>query len=80
MEKKGEILNQLAIITDLIENINIKFDSATIVFNVKDDEFKRIYNYTSRKQGDKFVELREDVKDFSINISDVHVKINKNSV
>jgi len=80
MEKKGEILNQLAIITDLIENLNIKFDSAMIVFNVKDDEFKRIYNYTSRKQGDKFVELKEDVKDFSITISDVQVKINKNSV
>lgn len=80
MKKKGEILNQLAIIADLIENVNLEYDSATIVFNVKEDEFRRIYNYTSRKQGEKFVELKDDVKDFSINITDIHVIINKNSV
>lgn len=79
MEKKGEVLNQLAIITDLIEKVNIDYNSATIVFNVKEDEFRRIYNYTSRKQGEKFVELKDDVKDFSIHISDVHVIINKSS-
>ena len=80
MKKKGEVLNQLAIIADLIENISLEYDSATITFNVNDDEFRRIYNYTSRKQGDKFVELKDDVKNFSINITDVHVIINKNSV
>jgi len=79
MEKKGDMLNQLAIITDLIEKSNINFTLATIIFDVKKDEFKRIYNYTSRKQGDKFVELKDDVKDFSININDVHIIINKNS-
>jgi hypothetical protein len=80
MEKKGEILNQLAIIADLIEKVNLNYNSATIVFNVKENEFKRIYNYTSRKNGDKFIELKDDVRDFLITINNVHVKINKSNV
>ena len=35
MEKKGDILNQLAIISDLLEKINANTESKTIVLNLK---------------------------------------------
>lgn len=80
MEKKGEILNQLAIISDLVENVNIECVGATITFDVKEKEFINIYNYTSRKNGDVFIPLREDVKSFTIGISNVNIIINKSNV
>lgn len=80
MEKKGDMLNQLAIITDLIEKVNFAFNTASIVFDVNKKEFNNIYNYTSRKTGDEFVPLKDDAKNFSINISDVQIIINKSNV
>jgi hypothetical protein len=80
MEKKGEIINQLAIIVDLIEKVNIDFISSSIEFNVNEKEFTRIYNYTSRKNGEPFIDLDKDVTYFYITISDVIIKINKNNV
>jgi hypothetical protein len=80
MEKKGEIINQLAIIVDLIEKVNIDFISSGLEFNVNEKEFTRIYNYTSRKNGEAFVDLDKDTTDFYITISDVIIKINKSNV
>lgn len=80
MEKKGEIINQLAVIVDLIEKVNINYISSTLEFNVNEKEFIRIYNYTSRKNGESFIDLENDVTDFFITISDIQIKINKNSV
>lgn len=80
MEKKGDILNQLAIITDLIEKINIDYISSTIIFNLNENEFENVYNYTARKNNDKFVPLKKDINDFILNISDVHIIINKSNV
>ena len=34
MEKKGDILNQLAIISDLLEKVNVRVESKTIVFEL----------------------------------------------
>ena len=39
MEKKGELLNQLAIISDLLEKLNTNTESTTIVLNLKEEEF-----------------------------------------
>lgn len=80
MEKKGEFLNQLAIIADLLEKVNINFMSSTIVFDVSKDEFQNVYNYISRKQGEKFIELRDDIKSFTVNIGETRVIINKSNV
>lgn len=80
MEKTGETLNQLAIITDLIEKVNFEFVSAKIVFNVNSNEFNNIYNYTARKNGEEFVPLKDSTKNFSININDVQVTFNRNNV
>ena len=43
MEKKGEILNQLALISDLIEKVNADIKSNTIIFEVSKVEFERIF-------------------------------------
>lgn len=80
MEKKGDALNQLAIIADLIEKVNIDYNSSTIIFNVNEKEFENVYNYTARRNNDTFVPLKKDVKDFTLNIGDVKIIINKNNV
>lgn len=80
MEKKGEILTQLAVISDLIEKINLTYESATMIFNVSDAEFTRIYNYTSEKNGGNNIQLKNEMKTFSINISNTNIIISKNNV
>jgi len=80
MEKKGDMLNQLAIIADLMEKLNIDYNDSTIIFNVNEKEFENIYNYTSRKNNDIFIPLKSDVNDFILNIGDISIIFNKNSV
>lgn len=80
MEKKGDMLNQLAIIADLMEKVNIDYINTTIIFNVDEKEFENVYNYTARKNNDKFVPLKKDAKDFILNIGDVRIIINKSNV
>jgi hypothetical protein len=41
MEKKGELLNQLAIISDLLENINLETQSKIIVIELSKTEFEK---------------------------------------
>ena len=40
MEKKGELLNQLAIISDLLEKINTNTESKTIILELPESDFK----------------------------------------
>ena len=80
MEKKGDMLNQLAIIADLMEKLNIDYNDSTIIFNVNEKEFENIYNYTSRKNNDIFIPLKSDINDFMLNIGDISIIFNKNNV
>jgi hypothetical protein len=80
MEKTGDTINQLAIITDLIEKINIDYISAIIVFNLNEKEFENVYNYTVRKHGESFIPLKSDIKDFSLLMGDTKIIFNKNNV
>ena len=41
-KKKGELLNQLAIISDLIEKLNLDSVNQTTFFEVNDTEFDRV--------------------------------------
>ena len=43
MEKRGELLNQLAIISDLIEKLNSETESRTIVLEMKEVEFLKTF-------------------------------------
>lgn len=49
MEKKGEFFNQIAIIADLIENINFSPISRSLIFELDDDEFLRIFKLIQNK-------------------------------
>jgi hypothetical protein len=45
MEKKGNILTQMAIISDLLENVNMVPDTIRVVFDVQDKEYNRLLDY-----------------------------------
>lgn len=77
MEKKGSLINQFAIISDLIEKINLVPDSSTIVFTLSDDEFIKTHEYIKKKYGKS---LEKPEKTFSIKIGEVEIIFNTNSV
>jgi len=49
MVKKGDLFNQLAIISDLLEKCNLETVSETIIFEVSKTEFDRIYKMVQSK-------------------------------
>jgi hypothetical protein len=77
MEKKGEIINQLALISDLIEKVNLEFKSNTLVFDLEENVFYQTFEYITKKQN-----LRKSKPDktFTIKIGVVDIVFNKNSV
>lgn len=77
MEKKGSLINQLAIISDLIEKINMISDSSTVVFTLSDEEFLKTHEYIKKKYGKS---LENPEKTFSIKIGDVEFVFNMNNV
>jgi hypothetical protein len=77
MEKKGDILNQLAIIVDLIEKVNLEPINKRMVFELNDKEFVNAYEYFEKKQSRR----PEKVKDtFTITFNSVDIIFNRNSV
>lgn len=77
MEKKGELLNQLAIITDLIEKLNGDMKSSTIVFEVSNLEFNRIYEIIEKKYGRRSEKPKNT---FNITIGQVDIVFNTSNV
>ena len=73
MEKKGEILNQLALISDLIENINADIKSNTIVFEVSKVEFERILEIIEKKYNRKSQKVKNS---FTLSIGKIDVVFN----
>lgn len=76
MEKKGELINQLAIIVDLIENVNANTKSSTLVFELSKMEFDRVFDYIEKKY-DKRIEKPKN--SFNITIGKVDVVFNTNN-
>ena len=77
MEKKGNLLNQLAIITDLVEKINADTNMRTIIFGVSEIEFNRIYEIVSKNNEKK---NKKPTDTFMITIGSVEIIFNKNNV
>lgn len=77
MEKKGDLLNQLAIISDLIEKTNANIKSNTVVFEVSSSEFNRIYTIVQKKYGKTESQPKNS---FSIKIGEVDFVFNTNNV
>lgn len=77
MEKKGDLLNQLALIVDLIEKINLNDGEKTMTITVNETEFKELFDYFQNKNGKK-MKLLSDT--FSIYIETVEIIFNKSNV
>jgi hypothetical protein len=77
MEKKGDLLNQLAIISDLLEKLNANTESKTIVLNLKEDEFLNAFNVIQKKYGRR---IEKPETTFSISIGEVDIVFNMNNV
>jgi hypothetical protein len=77
MERKGDLLNQLAIISDLIEKVTVKTESSTVVLELSNDEFNYSFDHIQKKYGRK---MDKPDDSFSITIGFVDIVFNKSSV
>jgi hypothetical protein len=77
MEKKGEMLNQLAIISDLLEKINLDTTNRTVVFELKENDFINAFEIIQKKYGKK---MDKPNKTFTITIGDVDIVFNMSNV
>lgn len=77
MEKKGNFFNQIAIISDLLEKINIELESRTVIFELKEEEFNRVYGLVTDKTKQNIKSVKNK---FSITIGEVNIIFSKNSV
>jgi hypothetical protein len=77
MEKKGELLNQLAIISDLLEKINAETESTTIVLEMTNENFLKSFETIQKKYGQKMSKPEDS---FTINIGEVNIVFNTNNV
>ena len=77
MEKKGELLNQLAIISDLLEKLNTNTESTTIILNLKEEEFLKAFDLIQKKYG-RIIDKPEET--FTISIGEVDVIFNMSNV
>lgn len=77
MEKKGEILNQLAIISDLLEKMNAETISRTLIFEMSESEFLKTFEIIQKKYGRK---LEKPTDTFTITIGMVDIVFNMNNV
>jgi hypothetical protein len=77
MEKKGDIFNQLAIISELLEQCNIVSNNQAIIIELDRDEFVRVYKLTQLK-AKRSLEIPKTT--FNIKIGSVDIIFNMNSV
>ena len=77
MERKGEILNQLAIISDLLEKINLDGENKTVIIDLSKKEFERIYKLIISKINIGQTEIENR---FSVKIGEIEFVFNTNNV
>lgn len=77
MEKKGELLNQLAIISDLLEKINTETISRTVILELDKEEFLKSFELIQKKYGRK---MDRPDGSFSISIGGVDIIFNMSNV
>ena len=77
MEKKGDILNQLAIVSDLLEKINAQTKSTTIIIELSNEEFDKVFDTIQKKYRMK---MDKPKNSFNITIGVTDIVFNTNSV
>jgi hypothetical protein len=76
MEKKGDIINQIALISDLIEKMNLNKVTSTLIFDLEEEVFLETFDYVNKKHNNK---MSKPGKIFTIKIGEVDIIFNKNS-
>jgi hypothetical protein len=76
MQKKGDLINQIAIISDLIEKMNLDKESSTLVFDLKENVFLETFEYVNKKHDNM---MPKPGKTFTIKIGEVDIIFNRNS-
>ncbi len=59
MEKKGNILTQLALISDLFEKSNMECDKVSVTLVVNEIEFRRLFTLFSKKAQSKLLIIND---------------------
>ncbi len=77
MEKKGDLLNQLAIISDLCEKMNSDTISRTLIFEMNESEFLKTFDLMQKKYGRKMDKPKDS---FTITIGIVDIVFNMSNV
>ena len=77
MEKKGDLLNQLAIITDLLEKINLDSKAISISIDLESTVFDSTFDIIQKKHGKRIDEVNNT---FTITIGFIDIVFNRNSV
>lgn len=71
--EQGEILNQLALISDLLEKINLKATNKKIILDVAPSDFDMLKSIIEDR-----IKIKTTVNNtFNINIGDILIVINK---
>ena len=73
MERKGEVFNQLAMIADLLENVNLESESKSVIFVVNEKEFNNLFRKITNRV--KSFEGDEAENTFSIKIGEINFVI-----
>lgn len=77
MEKKGDFFNQIAIISDLLEKINLESETRTVIFELNESEFNRVYKLINEKTKKNITTVKNK---FSIVIGEVNIIFSKSNV
>tara|TARA_R110001592_G_scaffold64818_9_gene199259 strand:+ start:11556 stop:11801 length:246 start_codon:yes stop_codon:yes gene_type:complete len=77
-EKKGDILNQLAIISDLIEKVAIESNASTLFYELDEEQYEEVYEYIKEKFSGEGVE-EDSSGTFSILMGEITIMFSKNS-
>jgi hypothetical protein len=77
MEKRGDLLNQLAIISDLIEKMNLESESSTLTIGLDETNFKKTFDYICKMTGKKGERVEAA---FTVKVGVVEITFNRSSV
>jgi len=78
MEKKGEILTQLALISDLFERANMESDTTNVILTVNREEFDRLFHLITKKASTTLAVI-DDTFTVRIGVVKYMFTVNKNS-
>lgn len=77
MEQKNNVLNQLAVITDLIDNLDINHSSSKVIFNLDKQDFEKVFSSLHENQ---YRRMETPKETFTVRIETVDFVFNMNNV